>query len=390
MDGMERIIITKRGSDRVRSGHPWVYRSDLLGAKSLAGGEAVIVTDERGRLQGTALYSAHSQIALRFVSREEVAFDRAFLEARLKAAFSLRERLFPGERWLRLVHGEADLLPGLIVDRYGDHLSIQTPIPATDQRKGLICELLIELLSPTGIVERNDARARLLEGLEQVKGVLWGQYQGPSVVEEGDAKLEIDLIDGQKTGTFLDQRENHLRAAGYASGGRALDLFSYGGGFALQMAKGAESVRAVEISEAACATIRRNAERSGLENVEVVNANAFDLLRDELAAERRYEMICLDPPAFAKSKASIAAATRGYKEINLRALQLLAPGGVLMTFTCSYHVSADAFEALIADAARDARRDVQILERLGAGRDHPALLSAPETRYLKGLVLRAV
>ena len=387
---MERIQITKRGVDRVRSGHPWIYRSDLLQnpGDSIESGEVVWVTDDKGRPQGTAFYSVHSQISLRFVSREQVEVDDDFLRQRLASAIALRERIFPGERWLRLVHGEADLLPGLVVDRYGDHLSIQTLIPATERRKELICDLLEELLSPQGIIERNDARARLLEGLEQTKGVIRGSYRAPSIYEEGEARLEVDIVEGQKTGTFLDQRENHLRAAAYAKGA-ALDLFSYGGGFALQLARGATKVTAVEISEQACTQIQRNVEASGAGNVEVVCANVFDWLRDELASGRRYDTIALDPPAFAKNKAALAAALRGYKEVNLRALQLLSPGGVLLTFTCSYHVNAQTFEDVVTDAAKDARRDVQLLERLGAGRDHPVLMTAPETRYLKGLVLRA-
>ncbi|AKU91841.1 class I SAM-dependent rRNA methyltransferase [Vulgatibacter incomptus] len=386
---MDRVNITKRGVDRLRAGHPWIYRSDLLGnpGDSIESGAAVEVADDKGRPQGTAFYSVQSQIALRMIARETVEPDRAFFRSKLASAIALRERLFPGATALRLVHGEADLLPGLVVDRYGDHLSIQTPIPATERRKELIADLLEELLKPAGIVERNDARSRLLEGLDQTKGILRGSYEGPTEYREGDTILSVDLLEGQKTGAFLDQRENHIKAGDYAKG-RALDLFSYAGGFALQLARGAKSVRAVEISEAACETIGRNAERTG-RDVDVVCANVFDWLRDELSSGARYDTIVLDPPAFAKSKSAIPAATRGYKEVNLRALQLLAPGGVLLTFTCSYHVGPEDFEAIVTDAARDAKREVQVLERLGAGRDHPVLLTAPETRYLKGLVLRA-
>lgn len=386
--GMERVIVTRRGAGRSRAGHPWIYRSDVVSVPgAVASGDAVAVADDRGRPLGTAFYSAASQIALRFLTRDRIEVDDAFVLDRIASALALRERLFPGATSLRLVHGEADLLPGLVVDRYGDTLVIQTGIPATDRRQEAICDRLLALTGASAIVERNDGRTRLLEDLPQVKGVLRGSYQAPSVYREGDAVLAVDLLEGQKTGAFLDQRENHLRSAAYASG-RALDLFSYAGGFALQVATAADSVKAVEISEAACEAIRGNAAASGRKNVEVVCANAFDLLRDEIAAGAQYDTIVLDPPAFAKSKAAIAAATRGYKEINLRAVQLLAPGGVLLTFSCSYHVSAEAFEALVTDAARDARRDVQVLERLGAGRDHPVLLTAPETRYLKGLVLR--
>lgn len=388
---MERITVKKRGAERVRAGHLWIYRSDLHEdpGPGLPSGSAVAVVDERGRPLGTAFYSVRSQIALRLLSREQVEIDRDFLRGRLAAAIGLRERILPGVRHLRLVHGEADLLPGLVVDRYGDHLSIQTLIPGTELRKELICDLLEELLRPVGIVERNDVRSRTLEGLEERKGVLRGSYQGPILYEEGSIRLETDLLEGQKTGAFLDQRENHLLAGAYASG-RALDLFAYVGGFALQLARNAETVDAVEISRDACQRIERNAARNGLSNVRALEANVFDWLRDRIAEGARYDTIVLDPPAFAKNKSAVEAALRGYKEVNLRVLQLLAPGGILVTCTCSYHVNAALFEEVVASAARDARREVQVLERRGAGRDHPELLTVPETRYLKCLVVRVV
>lgn len=386
---MERVVVTKRGAERIARGHPWIYRSDLApdpGA-AIPSGAAVEVADGRGQVLGTAFWSVPSKIALRMLARTRVEVDRAFFAARLDSALALRERLFPGSRFARLVHGEADLLPGLVVDRYGDHLSIQTTVPGTERFRETICDLLEERLRPAGIVERNDARVRDLEGLPRRKGVIRGSYAAPTIYEEGAARMRVDLVEGQKTGAFLDQRENHLVAGTYARG-RCLDLFSYVGGFALQLARHAETVKAVEISAPACEAIRENAALSGVGNVEVVEANAFDLLRDELAAGARYDTVVLDPPAFAKSKASVPAALRGYKEVNLRALQLLAPGGALVTCTCSYHVGPETFEEVVMDAARDARRDVQVIERRGASRDHPVLLAAPETRYLKCLVLR--
>lgn len=386
---MERVVISKRGSDRLRAGHSWIYRSDLTPdpTASFENGAAVEVVDARGRLEGTALYSVHSQIALRLVSRGKIEVDRAFLESRLRSALSLRERVIADPRFCRLVHGEADFLPGLVVDRYGSHLSVQILTPAMEARKEILFDILEELLSPTSIVERNDVRTRSLEGLEVHKGVARGSYEGPIPYEEGDAVMEIDLLEGQKTGTFLDQKENHLLAGSYARG-RALDLFSYVGGFALQMARKATTTRAVEISAEACNKIRRNAELSKV-SVEAIEANVFDWLRDEIAAGAQYDTITLDPPAFAKSKATVDAALRGYKEVNLRALQLLAPGGILITSSCSFHVSPERFEQMVAAAARDSKRDVQVLERRGAGRDHPTLLTVPETQYLKCLVLRA-
>lgn len=386
---MERVVISKRGSDRLRSGHPWIYRSDLTpdpGA-SIESGAAVQVVDAKGRLEGTAFYSVHSQIALRLVSRGKVELDRAFLKERLDSALSMRERVVPDPRFCRLVHGEADFLPGLVVDRYGAHLSVQITTPAMESRKEILFDLLEAALSPTSIVERNDVRTRGLEGLEVYKGVARGTYEGPVPYEEGQAIMEIDLLEGQKTGTFLDQKENHLLAGTYARG-RALDLFSYVGGFALQLAQKATSTRAVEISADACTRIRRNAELSKV-SVEAIEANVFDWLRDEIATGAQYDTITLDPPAFAKSKATVDAALRGYKEVNLRALQLLAPGGILITSSCSFHVSPERFEQTIGAAARDSKRSVQVLERRGAGRDHPTLLPVPETQYLKCLVLRA-
>jgi len=235
---MERVVVGKRGVDRIRGGHPWIYRSDLSPdpREGIESGAAVEVVDGKGRLLGSAFYSVRSQIALRFYAREKVDADEALLRQRLQSAVAMRERLFPGSRFGRLVHGEADFLPGLVIDRYGDHLSVQTLTPAMESRKEIVCDLLEELLQPAGIVERNDVRTRELEGLEQRKGVLRGSYEAPTIYEEGEARMQVDLVEGQKTGAFLDQRENHLHAGGYARG-RALDLFSYVGGFALQLAR---------------------------------------------------------------------------------------------------------------------------------------------------------
>lgn len=388
---MNRIIVSRKGAERIRAGHPWIFRSDLnpdpRGA--IESGSAVEVVDGKGALLGTAFYSVRSQIALRLFAREAVEVDGAFFEARLREALALREWLFPGSQFYRLVHGEADRLPGLVIDRYGDCLSVQLLHPAVEARREAIFDRLEALLAPRAIVERSDVRSRELEGLEQRKGVVRGKLDGPVIWDEAGMVQTIDLLGGQKTGTFLDQRENHVRAAAYARG-RAADLFSYSGGFAMQMAQRAESVVAVDISADACERIRGDVAASDLDGVEVVEANVFDWLRDEIAAGARYDTIVLDPPAFAKGKGSLPSALRGYKEINLRALQLLGEGGTLLTFSCSYHVQPQAFEDLVLSAANDAKRTVQILERLSAGRDHPMLLGMPESRYLKGLALRCV
>jgi 23S rRNA (cytosine1962-C5)-methyltransferase len=266
---------------------------------------------------------------------------------------------------------------------------MQTLVPATDRRKALLADLLANALSLRTVVERNDVRVRELEGLSQMKGVLRGEPPGPIEYREGEVRMTVDLLGGQKTGAFLDQRENHLRAGEYARG-KCLDCFSYAGGFALQLARRADAVIAVEMQPTAAALLRENVLRNHAANVEVVEANAFDYLRDRAEEEPAYDLVVLDPPAFAKNKDALPAARRGYKEINLRAMQVLRPGGVLVTASCSYHLSEVELEALVLDAANDAGRRVQVLERRGAGRDHPVLLGVPETRYLKCFVLRIV
>jgi 23S rRNA (cytosine1962-C5)-methyltransferase len=266
---------------------------------------------------------------------------------------------------------------------------MQTLVPATDRRKALLADLLANALSLRTVVERNDVRVRELEGLPQVKGVVRGEAPGPIEYREGEVRMRVDLLAGQKTGTFLDQRENHLRAGEYAQG-RCLDCFSYAGGFALQLARRAETVTAVEMQAGAAGLLRENASLNRAENLEVVEANAFDYLRDRSEEAPAFDLVVLDPPAFAKNKEALPAARRGYKEVNLRAMQVLRPGGVLVTASCSYHLSEEALEALVLDAANDAGRRVQVLERRGAGRDHPVLLGVPETRYLKCLFLRIV
>ncbi|MGB8931279.1 MAG: class I SAM-dependent rRNA methyltransferase [Anaeromyxobacteraceae bacterium] len=382
------VTISRKGCDRLAGGHLWIYRGDVEKAgRGLAAGDVVTVKDGRGRFLAKAFWSERSQIALRVVTRDEEPVDDAFLAERIDRAVSLREHMLPGVSALRVFHGEADLLPGLVADRYGDVVVIQTLVPATDRRKETLAALLAERLGAKTVVERNDVRVRGLEGLEQAKGVLRGPAPGASEYREGEVRLALDVIGGQKTGAFLDQRENHLRAGEYARG-RCLDCFSYTGGFALQLARAAEHVTAVEMQAPAAALLRANAALNGATNVDVVEQNAFDYLRDEAEKEPAWDLVVLDPPAFAKNKTAFAAARRGYKEINLRAMQILKPGGILVTSSCSYHMPEAELEALVLDAANDAGRRVQLLERRGAGRDHPVLLGVPETRYLKCFFLR--
>jgi 23S rRNA (cytosine1962-C5)-methyltransferase len=384
------VRITKKGVDRWKAGHPWIYLADVEKPPAdLVGGEVVRVEDGRGWFLGLAFFSRESKITLRWLSWEDVAIDRAFFKHRLLAADAIRQRALPGEKSYRVVHGEADLLPGLVVDRFGDCLSVQFLHKATEQRKQVIVDLLIEQFAPRAIVNRSDANVRKLEGLEPEKGMLHGEPPGPVVYREGHIAMEIDLLTGQKTGAFLDQRDNHVMSGEWAAG-EALDCFSYVGGFALQLALRAKKVTAVEISDAACAQITANAKRNKLDNLEAVAANAFDFLRDSVDEGKKFDTIVLDPPSFAKNKSAIDAAVRGYKEINLRAMQLLNPGGILITASCTHHVDEQRFEEMLDSAAADAKRRVQILEKRGAGRDHPVLLNLRETRYLKCFVLRVL
>jgi len=381
------VTVTRRGVERLSGGHPWIYRSDVEKEPAAAAADVVALKDARGRFLGKAFWSARSKIALRIVTRDDVPVDEEFFADRLRSATALRARVFPGESTYRVVHGEADLLPGLVADRYGDVVVLQTLVPATDRRKALIADALASLLGARSVVERNDVRVRELEGLAQVKGVVRGEDPGPVDYREGHARMKLDVLAGQKTGAFLDQRENRLRAGEYASGD-CLDCFTYAGAFALQLSRGAARVTAVEMQPVAAAQARENVALNHAQNVEVVEANAFDFLRDASEREPAYDLVVLDPPAFAKNRDAIPAARRGYKEINLRALQVLRPGGILVTASCSYHMSEAMLEEVVLDAANDAGRSAQILEKRGAARDHPVLLGIPETRYLKCFVVR--
>lgn len=380
------VHISPRGEARLRHGHPWIYRSDVA-AEGVPGGAVVRVRGARDRVMGHAFFSDQSQIALRMLTHDDAPVDEAFWGGRLDAALRFRESLaIDGTAW-RLVHGEADLLPSIVVDRYGDVLVVQTLSQGSDAMLPLLTRLLVERTGATGVVERNDPRVRQLEGLESRVGVIHGEVPDYVPVQLNGIEYEVDVRDGQKTGLFLDQRENHLAAAGYARG-RLLDAFSYHGGFALAMAAGCSSVEALDVSADAVGCIEANARRNRLPQVRAREANAFDELRRLEKTGARYETIVLDPPAFAKHKGAVPKALAGYKDINLRALRLLEPGGVLVTCTCSHHVDEATFADVVHDAALDAGATVSIVERRTQGRDHPVLLGVPETQYLKCLILR--
>jgi 23S rRNA (cytosine1962-C5)-methyltransferase len=382
------VVISTKGVERLRSGHPWVYRSDVRSAQAEAGA-IVRVMDERGRFHGRAFYSDKSQIAVRLLTRENVPVDRAFFAERLRRAAAYRETVVENTDAYRVVHGEADLLPSIVIDRYGDYLVLQTLSQASERQKDLIVEILVEQFSPKGILERNDPKVRLLEGLPQSVSVLHGEVPAEILAKENGITFVYDLAKGQKTGSFLDQRENHWAARRYVSG-EVLDCFSYQGGFALTIADECEHVEAVDMGAAALQVARRNQELNSIVNVTFREGNTFDLLKEYDEVGRRFQMVILDPPAFAKNRDSLEAAERGYKEINLRALKILAPGGYLVTCSCSYHLSEALFLQLIAEAATDAKKNVVVVERRTQAQDHPILLTMPETHYLKALVLKVL
>jgi 23S rRNA (cytosine1962-C5)-methyltransferase len=381
--------VSHRGAKRIASGHPWIFRSDVESLADAKGGDVVRVVDTRGWFQGWAFYSEKSQISLRMLTRDDTPVDDSFFQDRIHRAIALRRIVFPDASAVRLIHGEADLLPGLIVDQYPGVLVLQLLNQAADARRGLFVSVLSQALGIKAIVERSDAKVRGLEGLLSKTGPLSGEVPKEVVYRERDVQLRVDITGGQKTGAFLDQRENRIAAEAFARG-TCLDCFSYTGAFAMHLARSAERVIAVEVSEEASRGIAKNAELNGFKNVEVVTANAFDHLSALSKGADRFDVVVLDPPAFAKNKAALPGAERGYKEINLRAFQILRPGGVLLTSSCSFHLSEERFEELLISAARDAKRQVQVIERRGAGRDHPVLLSLPETRYLKCWILRVV
>lgn len=384
------LTVTKKGAERARARHHWIYRSDVAEAGDARGGDVVRVVDPKGRPLGRAFYSDASLIAVRFVTFDDIETGRAFWSRRLDDAIALRDRVVEGTTAYRVVHGEGDLISSLIVDRYGDCLSIQTLSQGTERLKPLFVELLAERFAPRSIVERNDAHVRDLEGLPRQTGVLLGEQPSELEIDEHGVRYLADIVGGQKTGAFLDQRENRVAAARYARG-RGLDAFSFHGSFAMHLARVCDTVTAVDTSGDALRRARRNAELNGVsERVELLEANVFDVLKQWDEANDRFDAVVLDPPAFVKRKTALDAGVRGYKEVNLRALKLLAPGGTLVTSTCSYHVSEEMFLGIVQSAAADAGRDVRILEKRTQARDHPVLLSIPETYYLKCLVLAVV
>jgi 23S rRNA (cytosine1962-C5)-methyltransferase len=380
------IQISRRGATRLKEGHVWVYRSDIISANDVAPGALVSVSDDRGKPLGTALYSSSSQIAIRMISPNPVTDLAPLIRERIRQAIDYRERVVRDTDAYRVVFSEGDFLPGLIVDRYNDMLSLQilTQAMDTDPVRQTVVSELAELLKPASITERVDSRVRDLEQLPaRSSGLIQGEKKS-SIITMNGVQFHYEALEGQKTGAFLDQRENYAAAAQYARG-EALDVFSYHGGFALHLAKNCSKVTGVDSSRPALEMADKNALLNGRE-IEWIDANAFDLLKDYSASGRLYDTIVLDPPAFAKSKRTLDTALRGYKELNLRALKMLRPGGVLVTCSCSYHVSQPEFLAVVTEAARDTHRNLRIVENRTQAKDHPILAAVPETAYLKCLI----
>jgi 23S rRNA (cytosine1962-C5)-methyltransferase len=385
---MESVRVNKRGADRIRQGHLWIYRSDVVDVDA-KGGAVVSVKDERGNFVGQALFSDSSQIALRFLTQSDEDIDREWWRRRITEAAN-RRNIGSDTNAYRLIYSEGDLLPSLIVDRYADVLVLQTLSQGTDAVKSLLIEILVEEFKPRAVIERNDARVRSLEGLPLIAGTVYGDAPAELEILQHGLRFHVEPLGGQKTGSFLDQRENRLAARAAAqttNRGRALDCFTFNGAFALHLASVCDNVIGIDISGEAVAAAQRNAALNEITNVEFREANVFDVLRE---VETGFDVIVLDPPAFAKNRASLKAAIRGYKEINLRALKLLNPGGVLITCTCSYHVSEELFLEILAQAALDAHRRVQIVEKRMQATDHPALVGMPETYYLKCVIARVI
>jgi 23S rRNA (cytosine1962-C5)-methyltransferase len=378
---MISVKVNRKAADRVAAGHPWIFLDDITDRSNAAAGDTVTVIDPRGRRLGSAHYSSTSRISLRMLPLS--------LEEALDKAVRLRESIVSGTDAYRLVHAEGDQLPGLIVDRYGPCFAIQLLSQGMDRAGGQIADYLERRFSPAAIVARNDAPVRKQENLEMEKRVLRGEPPAGVPVVVNGLKWYVSLLEGQKTGIYLDQRENYAAAARYARG-RALDCFTSTGGFALHLAARCESVEAIDSSEIALQAAIRNRDANGISNVEFRKADVFEQLSAFVHARRRFDMIVLDPPAFAKSRSAAGGALRGYRDINYHALQLLESGGILVTCSCSHHIAESALLEVLAEASLDAGRTLRILERRTQARDHPILLTVPETHYLKCLVLQVV
>lgn len=385
---MSKISVNKKGAKRVRGGHLWIYKSDLVRIEA-NGGDIVNVVDEGNNFIGKAFYSDKSEISLRIFSTQKEEINKEFWRKAILKAKSRRQTIQNQTNAFRLVNSEADLIPSLIIDDYDGNLVIQTLSQSTEKLKQTFVEILVEEFQPKSIIERNDAKVRLLENLEQVNSVLYGEVADEIIIEQDGVKFYVSLLEGQKTGSFLDQRENHFVSRNYAFG-KALDCFTFNGGFALNLAKSCDSVLALDISEDAVKQARRNSDLNEISNVEFRTANVFDALREMEKSGEKFDTIVLDPPAFVKNRAALKGAIRGYKEINLRALKLLNEGGILITCSCSYHFTEEIFLQVLEEAANNAHKRLHLIEKRMQASDHPVLLGMPESYYLKCFILRVI
>lgn len=386
---MNTVTVAKRGADRIRGGHLWIYRSDVVETNGATGGSIVAVRDPNRNFVGQAFYSDSSQITLRFLSQREEPIDKEWWHRRILQAADRRAGMTSDTNAYRLVYSEGDLLPSIIIDRYDDVMVLQTLSQGSENIKPLLVELLAEHFAPRAIIERNDVKVRQHEGLPLVAGTLYGQAPDEFEILQDGIRFLVAPLSGQKTGSFLDQRENRIAARAVAHG-RALDCFTFNGAFALHLAGVCDSVVGIDISSDAIQAADKNAQRNKITNVEFREANVFDALREMEAAGEHFDTVVLDPPAFAKNRASVKPGARGYKEINLRALKLLNPGGILVTCTCSYHMPEEMFLRILTEAANDAHRRVQLVEKRTQAGDHPILLGVPETYYLKCVIARVL
>jgi len=383
------LTLTSKGLSWFRRGHPWIFRNDLEKISAAEPGSIVTLEDKGGKFLAQGFYSGTSKIAFRLVSRNQENINLNFWQERIKRAFQYRQSVVDQTNAYRLIYGESDGIPSLIVDRYGDQFVFQTLTQATENLLSVFTEIFQELFQPSSIILRNDLSVRELEGLPQEKKILFGECPSRVQVYEGKIKYLVDLWNGQKTGAYLDQRENRLLSARFLKG-KVLDAFCYQGLFALQAASGASGVLGIDSSQEAVEQARENALLNGLSNVEFRRENVFDFLKGGLDRGQNYDGIVLDPPAFAKSKDNIKGASRGYKELNLRAIRLLNRGGILITSSCSYNLTEAKFLEILKDCTKDSGTMMRLIERRGQSADHPVLLSFPESFYLKCFLLEKI
>ena len=388
---MARVTLRKTRETRVRGGHPWIYASEIEKVEGpFENGDIVEVADFRGKYIGRGFYNPQSQISLRILTRNDEPCDRAFFARRIQEAWDYR-RLLCDPMSCRLIYSESDFLPGLVVDKFADVLVLQSLSLGIERIKDMLCDLLMEIVQPVGIWERSDVPVRRLEGLEQATGLLRGEVPNEVDTVENGIHFLVEVKHGQKTGFFLDQKQNRAALAPLCRDARVLDCFCHNGSFSLHAAKyGASSVLGVDISEEALEVARRNAALNGFENVTFEAHNCFDLLHELTDAGEKFDLVILDPPAFTKNKAAVPSAIRGYKEINLRGLKLVRPSGFLVTCSCSQHVLPEMFQDVINQAARDAKKRIRLVEYRTQGYDHPILPQSVETKYLKTMIIQVM